>query len=67
MPGEPCTNCSGCINNLCNCNKICQNFGIVNYQTCQCQCPSYTTGENCEIVLCDQNDAGIISKIFTFK
>jgi hypothetical protein len=59
LTGSTCTNCSSCSNNLCNCNKICQNYGTLNSKTCKCQCLPYATGDNCEIMLCDQNDAGI--------
>ena len=59
LSGKPCTNCSSCSNNLCNCNKVCQNYGILNTQTCKCQCLPYATGDQCEIMLCDQNDAGL--------
>ena len=53
--GTPCTNCDSCLNNLCNCNKVCQNFGSLNSQTCECECLDYARGEYCEIVVCDQN------------
>lgn len=58
LTGQPCTNCSACSNNLCSCNKICQNYGTLNTKTCTCQCLPYATGDLCEIMLCDQNDAG---------
>lgn len=57
--GTPCSNCSSgqCANNLCNCSKICQNYGTLNTLTCTCQCMAYATGPLCENLMCNATDA----------
>ena len=56
--GTVCANCdlSSCSNNLCSCNKVCQNYGTLNTLNCTCQCQPYATGELCEKLICDKND-----------
>ena len=55
--------CSGCDPNLCtpdglcSCNKICQNYGVLNPSNCTCECQPYTTGDLCEVLLCNKTDA----------
>jgi hypothetical protein len=38
--GAPCSKCNAnlCSNNLCYCNKICQNYGILDPMSCTCKC-----------------------------
>ena len=56
--GTPCSNCSSdmCIDNLCQCNKICQNYGTLNSTNCTCMCQPYATGEYCEKLICTKSD-----------
>jgi hypothetical protein len=58
-PGIPCTSCRRnlCTNNICTCNKICQNYGTLNSLTCQCVCQPYATGDYCEELVCNKTDA----------
>ena len=56
--GTPCSTCSTgqCANNLCNCYKVCQNYGTLNMQTCKCQCMPYAVGDACEQLMCNKTD-----------
>jgi hypothetical protein len=56
--GKPCSKCpnSKCVNNLCHCDKACQNGGTLDLSTCSCICPGYTSGSECEQILCTQSD-----------
>lgn len=56
--GSQCSNCNSqmCENNLCTCNKICQNYGTLDPLSCKCNCQPYSTGELCEVLICDQTD-----------
>jgi hypothetical protein len=56
--GTACTMCSkkNCKNNLCTCGKTCQNHGVLDPLTCTCQCPGYSTGNECEQLICSKND-----------
>jgi hypothetical protein len=58
--GTSCSGCesSECSNNLCSCNKICDNYGTLNKQTCTCNCQPYATGDTCETLICDKSDEG---------
>lgn len=56
--GVPCSKCSMqlCANKLCYCNKICQNYGTLDPISCKCNCQPYSTGELCEVLLCNKTD-----------
>ncbi|RNA29549.1 cysteine-rich venom Mr30-like [Brachionus plicatilis] len=55
--GSPCSNCGNCFNEtLCNCNKLCQNFGVLDLLTCKCNCPGYASGDECENLNCNKTD-----------
>ena len=43
---------AGSANNLCKCNLLCQNGGVLDAQNCRCNCPAYTTGTQCEALTC---------------
>lgn len=59
VAGKPGTQCSpqNFTNNLCRCNKLCQNYGVLDPINCKCNCNKWSTGEECEIKLCNQSDA----------
>jgi hypothetical protein len=56
--GTVCSMCSksNCKNNLCNCNKICQNYGVLDPVKCKCNCLNYANGEECENLICSKTD-----------
>lgn len=55
--GISCSSCSSiCSKRLCKCSKICQNGGNLNMATCTCECPAFTTGDQCENILCRKTD-----------
>ena len=56
--GTACSLCSkkNCKQNLCNCNKLCQNFGVLDPVKCNCNCPSFATGDECERLICSKSD-----------
>ncbi len=49
--GESCSKCSEsqCKDNLCYCDKLCQNYGQLNLRKCECECDSSFSGDLCEI------------------
>ena len=57
LSGQSCSNCKNiCSNNLCVCDKICENFGELDLNTCTCKCRQYATGSSCETLLCNKID-----------
>jgi hypothetical protein len=56
--GTSCSSCTrrNCRNNLCNCKKICQNYGKLDPVKCKCECPLYATGDECEKLVCSGSD-----------
>ena len=56
--GTSCSGCGECSNNLCNCSKLCDNYGTLDKQTCTCHCQPYATGDTCETLICDKSDEG---------
>lgn len=51
--GTPCSNCSpqNCSNNLCFCDKLCQNDGTLDLANCVCNCNPNFSGSLCEIII----------------
>jgi hypothetical protein len=58
LNGTSCSGCGECSNNLCSCNKICDNYGTLDKLTCTCNCQPYATGDTCETLICGQSDEG---------
>lgn len=56
--GTSCSMCSkeNCKDNICTCNKFCQNHGILDPVKCTCTCPDYSHGDECENLLCSKTD-----------
>ena len=56
--GTPCSECSSqnCKNNVCYCDKYCQNYGTLDLKTCTCKCKPYAFGPNCEFKTCNNTD-----------
>ena len=54
--GPPCEKCPDSCDSsgkLCDCQgKVCFNGGVLDINTCQCQCPSLYTGDRCETKTC---------------
>lgn len=59
VAGTPCSSCgtNQCSNNLCQCSKVCQNYGVFNKSTCKCTCQPYATGDYCEKLICNKTES----------
>ncbi|RNA11378.1 cysteine-rich venom latisemin-like isoform X2 [Brachionus plicatilis] len=49
--GPACSKCAqeNCENNLCSCDKLCQNNGILDLTNCECRCLDNFSGKLCQI------------------
>ncbi len=58
LNGTSCSLCSKnkCRNKLCECRKLCQNYGQLDPVKCECKCPAYARGDECETLVCSQAD-----------
>merc|ERR1712200_24019 len=56
--GDSCADCpNSCSDNLCDCGDIiCKNSGVLNLETCTCECQGVYTGDTCAETDCPMAD-----------